>query len=81
MILNYISSYENGGANRDDACGGTGGGSDQCSALKESLWPTQVSAMKALGKQATQNYKKMLGYTYSMSCDEFPCELYCPVPT
>lgn len=75
MILNYISDYENNGQNRDDACGSTGGGSDQCASLKASLWPTQVAEEMNLGKQATQDYQLMSGYTYSMSCDEFPCKL------
>ncbi|KAJ5364585.1 uncharacterized protein N7496_010298 [Penicillium cataractarum] len=72
IVLNYISNYENAGGNRQDSCGLDGGGTGQCSALKQSLWPIAVSDQKNLGKLATQDYKLIQGYTESMSCDEFP---------
>lgn len=74
MALEYVSEFENGGANRAIACGGTGNGTEQCAAIQASLWPTQVQQAKAQGANAPIDYQLMPGYSNTISCDEFPCK-------
>ncbi|KAJ5156902.1 uncharacterized protein N7482_008002 [Penicillium canariense] len=50
--------------NREDAYGLTGGGIEQYTALKLSLWPTDIAREMNLGSQATQDYQLLAGYTY-----------------
>ena len=46
----------------------------QCASTKLSLWPTEAYKLAA-ACPPNPIYRKLPGYSDSISCDEFPCEL------